>query len=50
LLGKTLEKLGEIERALEIYKKGIAAASKKGDLVPLKEMRSRQYQLLHPNS
>ncbi len=50
LLGKTLEKLSKIDDALEVYKKGIAAASKKGDLMPLKEMQSRQYQLLHSDS
>jgi folate-binding protein YgfZ len=50
LLGKTLEKLSKIDEALEVYKKGIAAASKKGDLMPLKEMQSRQYQLLHSDS
>jgi len=50
LLGKTLEKLSKIDEALEVYKKGIATASKKGDLMPLKEMQSRQYQLLHPES
>ena len=46
LLGKTLEKLDRIEEALEVYKKGIATASKKGDLMPLKEMQSRRNQLV----
>ncbi len=50
LLGKTLEKLSKKDEALEVYKRGIAAASKKGDLMPLKEMQSRQYQLLHSDS
>ncbi len=50
LLGKTLEKLSKVDEALEVYKKGIATASKKGDLMPLKEMQSRQYQLLHSDS
>jgi folate-binding protein YgfZ len=50
LLGKTLEKLSKIDEALEVYKKGISTASKKGDLMPLKEMQSRQYQLLHADS
>jgi folate-binding protein YgfZ len=50
LLGKTLEKLSRTDEALEVYKKGIATASKKGDLMPLKEMQSRQYQLLHSES
>ena len=47
LLGKTLEKLSQNEKAIDIYKKGIAAASKKGDLMPLKDMQNRMNQLLH---
>jgi folate-binding protein YgfZ len=47
LLGKTLEKLSEKEKAIDVYKKGIAAASKKGDLMPLKDMQNRMNQLLH---
>ncbi|MZH13579.1 MAG: tetratricopeptide repeat protein [Nitrospinae bacterium] len=47
LLGKTLEKLSENEKAIDVYKKGIAAASKKGDLMPLKDMQNRMNQLLH---
>jgi folate-binding protein YgfZ len=47
LLGKTLEKLSENEKAVDIYKKGIAVASKKGDLMPLKDMQNRMNQLLH---
>lgn len=47
LLGKTLEKLSNKEEAIETYKKGIAAASKKGDLMPLKDMQNRMNQLLH---
>mgnify|MGYP002631727387 CR=1 FL=1 len=46
LLGKTLEKLEETQKAIEVYKKGIAAASKKGDLMPLKDMQNRMNQLL----
>ena len=46
LLGKTWEKLSNREEAIEIYKKGIAAASKKGDLMPLKDMQNRMNQLL----
>ncbi|MBT3923164.1 MAG: tetratricopeptide repeat protein [Nitrospina sp.] len=48
LLGKTWEKLSNKEEAIETYKKGIAAASKKGDLMPLKDMQNRMNQLLHP--
>jgi len=48
LLGKTWEKLSNKEAAIETYKKGIAAASKKGDLMPLKDMQNRMNQLLHP--
>ena len=47
LLAKTLEKLSRPEEATEVYRKGIAAASKKGDLMPLKEMQQRLNQLLH---
>ncbi len=47
LLGKNLEKLSRNEEAMEIYRQGIAAASKKGDLMPLKDMQSRLNQLLH---
>ena len=47
LLGKTLEKLVENEKAIDVYKKGIAIASKKGDLMPLKDMQHRMNQLLH---
>lgn len=47
LLGKTWEKLSNKEEAIETYKKGIAAASKKGDLMPLKDMQNRMKQLLH---
>jgi folate-binding protein YgfZ len=46
LLGKTWEKLSNKEEAIEVYKKGIAAASKKGDLMPLKDMQNRMNQLL----
>jgi folate-binding protein YgfZ len=47
LLGKNLEKLSKNEEAIEIYRQGIAAASKKGDLMPLKDMQNRLHQLLH---
>lgn len=46
LLGKTWEKLSNKEEAIETYKQGIAAASKKGDLMPLKDMQNRMNQLL----
>ena len=46
LLGKTWEKLANKEEAIDTYKKGIAAASKKGDLMPLKDMQNRMNQLL----
>ncbi|MBC8283709.1 MAG: tetratricopeptide repeat protein [Nitrospinae bacterium] len=47
LLGKTWEKLANKEEAIETYKQGIAVASKKGDLMPLKDMQNRMNQLLH---
>lgn len=40
-LGKCLEKLGDTTQAMEAYRQGIAAASRKGDLMPLKEMEQR---------
>ena len=39
--------LVENEKDIDVYKKGIAAASKKGDLMPLKDMQNRMNQLLH---
>jgi len=47
LLGKNLEKLSRKKETIEVYRQGIAAASKKGDLMPLKDMQSRLNQLLH---
>ncbi|MEC7641317.1 MAG: tetratricopeptide repeat protein [Nitrospinota bacterium] len=47
LLGKNLEKLSRKEEAISCYEKGIAAASKKGDLMPLQDMQNRRNQLLH---
>jgi len=47
LLGKNLEKLLRKKEAIEVYHQGIAAASKKGDLMPLKDMQNRLNQLLH---
>lgn len=46
-LGKTLEALKRPDEAREIYKKGMDVASKKGDLMPLKEMEHRML-LLKP--
>ncbi len=39
--GKTLEMLGRETDAVNVYKAGMAVASKKGDLMPLKEMERR---------
>jgi folate-binding protein YgfZ len=50
LLGKNLEKLGRLQMAAEAYRRGIAAASKKGDLMPLREMQNRLNQILHSAS
>ena len=46
LLGKTLEKLSRREEAIKTFREGIAVASKKGDLMPLKEMQQKLNQLL----
>ncbi|MCC6486619.1 MAG: tetratricopeptide repeat protein [Candidatus Hydrogenedentes bacterium] len=40
-LGKCLEFLNRIEDAADAYRSGIAAAGRKGDLVPLREMERR---------
>jgi tetratricopeptide (TPR) repeat protein len=39
--GKALEMLGREADAIAVYKAGMAVASKKGDLMPLKEMERR---------
>jgi Tfp pilus assembly protein PilF len=39
LLGKTLAETGDLAQALEIYRRGIAAAQDKGDLQAVKEMQ-----------
>ena len=49
LLGKTMEKLSRQGEAIQTYREGIAVASKKGDLMPLKEMQQKLNQLLHSN-
>ena len=49
-LGKALEKLSRKEEAADVYKKGIEAASKKGDLMPLRDMQNRLNQILHSGS
>jgi folate-binding protein YgfZ len=49
-LGKALEKLSRKEEAAEVYKDGIEAASKKGDLMPLRDMQNRLNQILHSDS
>ncbi len=49
-LGKTLEQLARKEEAAEVYKKGIETASRKGDLMPLKDMQSRLNQILQTGS
>lgn len=46
-LGKTLEALKRLDEAKDVYRKGMDVASKKGDLMPLKEMEHRML-LLKP--
>lgn len=46
LLGKALEATGNLERAMQVYKKGIDVASKRGDMMPANEMQSRLNQLI----
>lgn len=40
-LGKALEALGDKDAALKTYEDGIAVASKRGDMTPMKEMQER---------
>lgn len=40
-LGKALEALGDRDAALKTYEDGIAVASKRGDMTPMKEMQER---------
>lgn len=40
-LGKALEALGDRDAALKTYEDGIAVASKRGDITPMKEMQER---------
>ena len=40
-LGKALEALEKLEEALVVYQAGIDVASRRGDLMPLKEMEHR---------
>lgn len=46
LLGKSLEASANLERAMQVYKKGIDIASKRGDMMPANEMQSRLNQLV----
>jgi predicted Zn-dependent protease len=47
-LGKCLEFLGDAVRAQDAYARGIAVASRKGDLMPMREME-RRLKALHAN-
>ncbi|MBI2434160.1 MAG: tetratricopeptide repeat protein [Candidatus Hydrogenedentes bacterium] len=46
--GKCLEFLGRVEEAAKVYANGIAAAGRKGDLMPLREMERRRKALTRP--
>ncbi|MGV7221751.1 MAG: tetratricopeptide repeat protein [Nitrospinales bacterium] len=50
MLGKVFEKLERKDEAAETYKTGIAAASRKGDLMPLNDMKNRLNQILQAES
>lgn len=39
--GKVLEKLDRVDEAIAVYRQGVEVASRKGDLMPLKEMEHR---------
>lgn len=45
-LGRTYEGLGQTEKAIETFKKGIDVAAQKGDMTPLKAMQARLDSLL----
>jgi len=49
-LGKCLEFLGRVDPAQEVYRRGIAAANRKGDLMPMREMERRLRALETPES
>ncbi len=40
-LGRALEALGRLEEAADVYHRGVAVASRRGDLMPLKDMEHR---------
>jgi len=44
-LGKSFEFINDVKNAIETYKKGIVISSQKGDLMPLKEMEKRKFDL-----
>jgi folate-binding protein YgfZ len=46
VLGKSFEGLRKRDEAVQVYKKGIKIASKKGDLMPANEMQTRLTKLL----
>ena len=48
-LGRTYEGLGQTEKAIETFKKGIDIAAQKGDMTPLKAMQARLDILLSAN-
>ena len=50
LLGKVYEKLDRKDEAAETYRAGIAAAARKGDLMPLNDMKTRLNQILQSAS
>ena len=45
-LGRTYEGLGQTDKAIETFKKGIDVAAQKGDITPLKAMQARLDSLL----
>ncbi|MFO0981913.1 MAG: tetratricopeptide repeat protein [Planctomycetota bacterium] len=49
-LGKSLEALGRRDAAIEVYRRGIAVAGGKGDLMPKKEMERKLLALTQPSA
>jgi Tfp pilus assembly protein PilF len=44
-LGGALEKIGKMDEAMTIYRKGIEVGHKTGDMVPLERMTARLHRL-----
>jgi Flp pilus assembly protein TadD len=41
LLGRALEHLGRVDEARDAYRRGVEVASRRGDLMPLRDLQAR---------